>query len=116
MPKRHHHAPHDDRKPPKRRHGDAKFNLILKRLTTIEKEIKSMAIKMSDIVAALTPLTDAVTAMETVVDKLVAKIQELVTSGASQAQMQEALDKINAERTRIANAALAGTAADPAAP
>jgi len=57
-----------------------------------------------------------VTAMETVVDKLVAKIQELVTSGASQAEMQAALDEITKDRDRLVAAALKGTVADPAAP
>jgi len=106
MPQRHHHAPHDDRKPPKRRHGDAKFNLILTRLRALTKEIQTMAGQLDTLTAAVARNTEVDESAITLLKGLAAKIEELKNDPAA---LQKLADDMTASSDKLAAAVVENT-------
>jgi hypothetical protein len=78
-------------------------------LTRIESKEITMAATMNDLIATITAETVAVTAVELTVSGLAQQVKDLSASGATPAQIQQAMDLVVANKTRIATAALAGT-------
>ena len=91
---------------------------ISRRLGRIEKALTQLIGNTEDIMAdftglenELTSITDGVTAVETLIQRLVDELN----SGdiVDQAKVQELTGKLLALKTRLATAAMAGTPADP---
>lgn len=107
MPKRHHHAPKDDRRSPKRRrHGDAAFTKIVTMLGKLTKEIKLMAGQLDALTAEVARNTEVDESAVTLIKGLAVQIESLKNDPVA---LQKLADDMKASSDKLAEAVAANT-------